>query len=118
MLSEAEKWQRTVLGWLTENRDHPVLVLKYEQLLTDTAGELKRVLDFLRVPYSEQVLAKVEEVDYQVFDAQREVLVLDADVESEFSIEQMESVKKVVADTSRTLKRNGLDGECDLLEYL
>ena len=116
MLSEAEKWQRTVLGWLTENRGHPVLVLKYEQLLTDTAGELKRVLDFLRVPYSAQLLAKVEEVDYEVFGAQKEVL--DADVEKEFSVEQMESVKKVVADTSRTLKANGLDEECDLLEYL
>ena len=43
-------WERTVLAWVSNNHNHPVLVVKYEDLKNETVAELKRMLDFLQVP--------------------------------------------------------------------
>ena len=111
MLSEAEKWQRTVLGWLTENRGHPVLVLKYEQLLTDTAEELKRVLDFLRVPYSAAQLEKVVQQGYDRFKRTH----TDKEKFDHYTESQREHVKGVIRRTSKILSEHN---SVNISEYL
>jgi len=48
----ATKWLQHVLTWLT-TRGIPTLVVEYDDLKMDTYGELKRMLDFIGYPYTE-----------------------------------------------------------------
>ena len=46
------KWKRRVTLWLNVI-EYPVLFIGYENLVKDTYTELKRMLDFIGYPYSE-----------------------------------------------------------------
>ena len=49
----ARKWRSRVALWL-EVTEYPVLFIGYENLVKDTHTELKRMLDFIGYPYSEE----------------------------------------------------------------
>ena len=51
MTEFATKWQEHVSYWL-QRRDIPVLVVSYERLKQNLYGELKRMLDFTKYPYT------------------------------------------------------------------
>lgn len=44
------RWKKTVVKWLTSG--HSVLVVCYEDLLTDVLSPVERMLDFLKFPYN------------------------------------------------------------------
>ena len=46
------KWKRLVSGWVSTKR-YPVLVVGYENLVKNTHAELRKMLDFIGYPYSE-----------------------------------------------------------------
>ena len=46
------EWKEQVMQWL-KYREIPVLIVGYENLMKDTYTELKRMLDFIGYPYSE-----------------------------------------------------------------
>ena len=48
----SHKWKRRVTLWLNVI-EYPVLFIGYENLVKDTYTELKRMLDFIGYPYSE-----------------------------------------------------------------
>ena len=58
--SQTLQWQQLVLTWVVDAMDRPVLVVKYEDLVENTQVELKRMLDFLQVPYKSSELEMVE----------------------------------------------------------
>ncbi len=46
-----------IKGWIINNIDRrPLLVVKYEDLKSDKLTQVKRMLDFLGVPYSDELL--------------------------------------------------------------
>ena len=45
-------WKNEVKLWLT-SKEFPILIVGYENLRKNTYAELKRMLDFLKHPYSE-----------------------------------------------------------------
>lgn len=49
-------WESHASSW-QEQRMYPVLLVRYEDLLSDTPGELRRVLEFLEFPVDESRLA-------------------------------------------------------------
>ena len=51
--TQAVEWQKTVLGWTVNSAGHSVVVVKYEDMKTNTSKELRRMLHFLQVPYTE-----------------------------------------------------------------
>ncbi|MGH9431950.1 MAG: sulfotransferase domain-containing protein, partial [Terriglobia bacterium] len=52
-------WDDHVLGWIRMREGHPdFLLLRYEDLLENTAAELNRVAAFVSVPVDEQRIAK------------------------------------------------------------
>ena len=55
--------------WLVIGRNHgrPVLVVKYEDLKSDSLTQVKRMLEFLRVPYSDKELEKRLRGDFKSF---------------------------------------------------
>ena len=60
---QSQRWKKHVGQWL-HTRDIPVLFVGYENLRKDTYTELKRMLDFLGYPYSdEDVLCTVRRQD-------------------------------------------------------
>ena len=50
----ARDFTKLVRYWLEEANLSSVLVIKYEDMLTDLGTELKKMLDFLQVPYSDK----------------------------------------------------------------
>ena len=51
----SNKWTRIVKQWLSV-KEFPVLIVGYENLMNHTYTELKRMLDFIGYPYSEDDL--------------------------------------------------------------
>lgn len=58
--NRAIHWQQMISSWLLDNKNHPVLVVKYEDLELDIMDELSRILSFLDVPYSNSKLDGVK----------------------------------------------------------
>ena len=52
---QCRTWRMQVMQWLNY-KEFPVLIVGYENLVKDTYTELKRMLDFLEYPYSENDL--------------------------------------------------------------
>ena len=60
MIIRSDRWANYVKGWLNV-KEIPVLVVGYENLVKDTYTELKRMLNFIGYPYSEDdVLCSVK----------------------------------------------------------
>ncbi len=56
--TKIKKWQGHFVSWLLNNDGHPVLIVRFEDLKTDLVKEVRRMLEFLKVPYSEEELTK------------------------------------------------------------
>ena len=41
-------------NWVILGKDHPVLLVKYENLKNNTLGEVKRMLHFMKVEFSDK----------------------------------------------------------------
>jgi aryl sulfotransferase len=59
-------WSRHVASWL-DAREFPLLLVRYEDMLTDTEKELERVVRFAGFPVEAEVIAKA--VAASTFDA-------------------------------------------------
>lgn len=59
VVDHAALWHQTATSWLIYNQNHPILLVSYEQLKSNTSRELLRILNFLEVPYSTKRLAEV-----------------------------------------------------------
>ena len=52
MINKSDRWANHVKLWL-DVKEIPMLIVGYENLMKDTYAELKRMLDFIGYPYSE-----------------------------------------------------------------
>ena len=58
----AKVWKEFFSGWVLNTAGQRLLVVRYEDLLEDTITELRRILHFLKVPFSkEHMFAESEE---------------------------------------------------------
>ena len=66
---QAVLWEQTVLAWIICNHNHPVLIVKYEDIKKNTQTELRRMLNFLQVcmPYSSSRLKDVVARGYRMY---------------------------------------------------
>jgi len=54
---EAYRWKEMIDNWIIQSKpQHPVLVVRYEDVKTKPISEVKRILDFLHFPYEEEEL--------------------------------------------------------------
>ena len=90
--------------------DCPVLVVKYEDLVENTQVELKRMLDFLQVPYKSSELEMVEFYNEDTSYQKRN--------QPQFSEENKKHVLSVVRITKSSLEEAGLSSACDLSSYM
>ena len=105
-------WQQYFIGWIVNGRGHPVLVVRYEDLKTDKIGQVKRMLDFLRVPYSEDELQKRMEADLGTFRRKHH-----GEFEH-FTSKQRDYVRQKIAETLDYLKKRNYEDTLGVTEYL
>ena len=112
--TQAVEWQKTVLAWVVNSAGHPVIVVKYEDMKTDTAKELLRMLDFLHVPYTETQFQSVVTRGYNMFKRHHSP----RDDFEHFTLEQEAFVDSVVQSTLTKLEEVGLADKCNVTSYL
>lgn len=123
MQKEAIIWYMTATGWLVDskaenqkqqsNKQHPVLVVRYEDLVQDTQHELKRILEFVEVPYSSKQLQEVVRSGYSDYRRHHE-----AELEFEhYTMKQKKRVNQMVSSLLKLLKKNGYDS-MDVTDYV
>ena len=104
VFEQASEWQQVLLAWTAGSQNHPLLIVKYEDLIADTAAVLSRVLDFLQAPYSTAVVQDVG-VDLQ-----------DGNSFVEYTADEREYINSIIKSTIETVKST--NAEFDMSEYL
>ena len=67
MTHKVVRW-KTLFSWVINSTDdHPTMVVRYEDLKQNTIREVKRMLDFLQIPYKEKVVEERLEKDFSRF---------------------------------------------------
>ena len=114
MHSQAIEWQDTVIGWLINNHNHPVVVVKYEDLQKNgVLTEVRKMLDFLKFPYSVTTVVRRLKKEYNEFRRKHENETFE-----HFTPTQQALLQIVIHNTIHTLKSHGLSKVCDITEYL
>ena len=112
VFTNAVIWQETLVGWLVNNHNHRVLVVRYEDLVTNTDSEVMMMLDFLGYPYSLSTISKRLK-DYNEF-RRRKASATEFD---HFTASQVEFVETIIENTQRILRSHRLL-DTDITHYL
>ena len=107
-------WQETLVGWLVHNHNHRVLVVKYEDLLTNTDSEVMKMLDFLGYPYSGSTVSGKLKQDYNEFHRRNS----NTTSFDHFTVKQVAFVDKDIKNTLQILRSHRLLETCDNNHYL
>ena len=95
--------------------DAPVLVVKYEDLKSDSLTQVKRMLEFLRVPYSEEELQKRLSQDYGKFHRNKTYSSSSFDP---YTPEQRKYILTMIQDVVDLLKTHNNGSTFGIEEYL
>ena len=107
-------WERTVLAWVANNHNHPVLIVRYEDLKnnTRTVVEMKRMLDFLQVPYSSSRLSEVVARGYSVYKRQH------GEEFDHYTQDQRDTVRSAIERVAKSLEEHNLLKRANVSVYL
>ena len=109
---QAVIWEQTVLVWIINNHDHPVLAVKYEDIKSNTQSELRRMLDFLQVPYSSSRLKQVVARGYHTYRREH------SETFDHYTPSQRDTVRSAIERVSKCLKESDLLGKANVTLYL
>lgn len=98
VFKEVKVWQETLLVFLLHNYNHPVMVVRYEDLKKNTKYELRRMLDFMQVPYRQSQLDKIVNKGYSKYKRKKTLKEFD-----HYTLEQREYVRSVIKETADIL---------------
>ena len=113
LLTNAVLWQETVVGWLVNNHNHRIFVVKYEDLVTNAEAEVMIMLDFLGYPYSLSTVSKRLRRDYNEFHRGKP----NSSAFDLFTAKQAAFVDTVIENTQRILQSHGILDSCDIRQY-
>ena len=113
VMKNTKVWQHYFRGWAIRGLKHPVLVVRYEDLIRpDRIGEIvKKMLAFLEVPYSEDELRDRLKEDLGTLPQHR------GDFEH-FTHKQKKHVRQAIAETFAFLKKWNRGDTLDVATYL
>ena len=60
-------WKEFFSGWVLNTAGRQVLVVRYEDLLEDTITEVRRILHYLKVPFSKEHLQSLKKAGFEQF---------------------------------------------------
>ena len=98
------KWQTHFTSWIITSKNHPILVVRYEDLKDNTLGEMERMLDFLGFAYTREELARRLEKGYTAFKRTNHGNF------EHYTQEQKKYIQKLVRGAVETLSSEGLRG--------
>ena len=104
-------WKEFFSGWVL-NTAGQVLVVRYEDLLEDTVTELRRILHFLKVPFSKEHLQSLKKRGFEQFHRKH------SHGFDYFTKKQRLHVYNVVVQTIKMLAKNNNDKIFGIKEYL
>ena len=93
---------------------HPVNVIKYEDMKTNPSRELRRMLDFLQVSYTEAQFQRVVNNGYEKFKRRHSP----RDDYDHYTSEQRAFVNSVIRTTHSVLEEYHLSETCNVYDYL
>ena len=101
--------------WLLEgvSAGHPVLVVRYEDLKSDSLTQVERMLEFLKVPYSNEALEKRMSQDFGKFHRQHSGTDFD-----HYTTEQRNHIKGLVKQALELLKTSNNGTTYGIEDYL
>jgi len=88
-----DQWKKRLTKWVLNNTQHPVHVVRYEDLQNDRVREVERILDFLHFSYNHDDIVSALEEDYSVFQRSHE-----RDHFQHYSAEQKEILRTTLLD--------------------
>lgn len=110
--NKAPQWLTTIRNWIGANRGHPVLVIKYETLKKSPVLEIKKILKFLNIDYTEDFVEKSMVKEFTDF---RRVHTKNFDA---YTPELREYVHSVLQEAVAYLKEKRLASMIQIEDYL
>ena len=101
-----------MLAWITNNHDHPVLIVKYEDIKNNPQSELRRMLDFVQVPYSSSRLKQVVARGYRTYRREH------SETFDHYTPDQRDTVRSAIERVSKCLKESDLLEKANVSLYL
>ena len=109
-----EMWKSRLINWvLNSTNDHPVHIVRYEDLQKNRPGELAKLLTFLKIPYSDKDLLLSLHDDFKTFKRQHI-----NDHFEHYSRSQKEHIQYVLLDTIKLVRAANKTHLLKLEEYL
>ena len=113
MRREAYRWKEMVDNWIIQSKpQHPVLVVRYEDIKAKQISEVKRILDFLHFPYEEEELHSRLSGGHGSFQRKH------TNNFDPYTSTQRKFVKSIVHQTTNLAKLRDWDSVLRLEEYL
>ena len=106
------RWQAMTKEWVTSHGRHAILPIKYEDLKRNSTLQVKRILAFLQIPYTDQDIDKRLTEGFNSFHRTHKP---DFD---HYTPGQRQRVLRAIKDTIQLLKTSRLSHLLDLNEYL
>jgi len=101
-------WLKHILTCLLEQSKVPMLVVKYENLKSNLFMEVKRMLDFLEVPYTDQDIECTVKSNIESFHRQHHDKSF-----YPYTPEQRQSIIDVIKEANEVLNQYGIDYDTD-----
>lgn len=98
---QTNRWRDMIKNWLISTKKHPVLVVKYEDLKTNTLYEVGRMLSFLDIQYDSEELREKLDIDLNAFHRKHQQEEFD-----HFTDQQRTFINEVVKELIPSLKNH------------
>ena len=107
---QARRWKTMLMNWVINNKHHPVLVVKYESIQTDSVTESERILDFLGIN-SDAFHTQTLNYALQTFHRKHRGSF------DHYTASQRSFVLSVLKETAEILEENDLSKTVDIYDY-
>ena len=109
-----DRWKLRLTNWVINTSDqHPVHVVRYEDLKNNTAAEVAKILSFLNIPYSKEYLQLSLQVDFTTFKRKHV-----SDNFQHYTSSQKQHINEVLLDTIKLAESANRTNLLRLDEYL
>lgn len=108
-----ERWQTRLKNWVLDSQEHPVHVVRYEDLQQDVPGEVAKVLTFLKIPFNEEELSIRLKSDFTTFKRKHTSVQFD-----HYSGGQRDYIRDVLVETIKLSQEANMSDILRIHEYL
>ena len=109
---EAPKWSAMISNYLIKDSPHRVICVVFENLEKDLIGEVKRMLDFLKISYTDEEIRRQLQQDFTTFKRRRKKVF------SHYTYHQRLFINSIIRSTMSLLEGTYIATQIPLHSYL